>query len=310
MKKYIIGIDLGGTNTRIALVSENGRIIKRHQFSTKLYKNKDDLINAIADAVSRLIGESRLKKAQIMGIGIGAPGLVDSKKGIVHCLTNVPGWKNVNLKSLLERKTGIKTCIDNDVNLMAFAESKFGAAKGFNYVFCVTLGTGVGGGIVIGGRIYRGASQSAGEIGHVSINPNGPRCKCGSKGCLEAYIGNNAVVKMAKDMNKAYFTPQSITDAAKKGDYAAKQIWSNVAGFLSVGLAMVINVLNPDIIVIGGGMAGAGKFLFDPLRKNIQKNAMEVPAKAVKIVAAKLGNDAGIIGAAELVRVYNKVGPK
>jgi len=318
MKKYTIGIDLGGTNTKIALVGDSCDIIKREQFSTKLYKTKEDLVFAISGVIKKMISGYSLKESQISGIGIGAPGLVDSDRGIVHCLTNIPGWENVNLKNLLQRKIHFETYIDNDVNLMALAESKFGAAKGAKEVFCVTLGTGVGGGIVIDGKIYRGYTQSAGEIGHVSINSNGPKCNCGNKGCIESYIGNNAIVEnvvariksgtpsILKELTGGQLdkiTPHMITQAAKKGDKLSIQIWAIVAEYLSVGLVMVVNVFNPQIIVIGGGIAEAGKFLFDPLRKKVRENAIAVSSKAVHIVKAKLGNDAGIIGAAELVRM-------
>jgi glucokinase len=310
MKKYVIGVDLGGTNTKVALIGKGRDIIKRIRFATKAYKTKDRLVNAIVDAAGAVIKAQGLKPLQIQGIGIGVPGLVDSKRGIVHCLTNISGWENVNLKKIIKGKTGIHTQVDNDVNLMALAESRFGAAKGAKNVFCVTLGTGVGGGIVIDGRIYRGATQSAGEIGHVQLDPSGPKCNCGRRGCLEAYIGNSYVIKRATErlkkdqasILKGRITPELITEAAKEGDRFAIQIWKEVAEYLSTGLIFVVNVLNPQVIVIGGGMAAAGKFLFEPLIRKVRKDAMSVPAQKVRIVKARLGNDAGIIGAAELVR--------
>ena len=310
MKRYAIGIDLGGTNTKIGLVGFGGRVIGRKQFLTKKYPGSAKLINAIAAAVSGIITEHGLKLRQIAGVGVGAPGLIDSKNGIVHCLTNIPGFKDVNLKRLLRQKIGIPVYVDNDVNLMALAEYRFGAAKGAKNIFCITLGTGVGGGIVINGGIYRGSTQSAGEIGHVPVSFDGPRCNCGRRGCLEAYIGNSYVIKRAaerlkkgrRSVLKGRVTPELITEAARTGDRFAIQIWKEVAEYLSAGLVFVINVLNPEVIVIGGGMAEAGGFLFEPLIKKVRKDAMHVPAEGVKIVKARLGNDAGIIGAVELVR--------
>jgi glucokinase len=268
------------------------------------------LINAIASAVNDIVTERGLRPSQIAGIGIGAPGLIDSENGIVHCLTNIPGFEDVNIRRLLGQKTGIRVYVDNDVNLMALAEATFGAARGAKNVFCITLGTGVGGGIIINGGIYRGSTQSAGEIGHVPIGFGGPRCNCGRRGCLEAYVGNSYVIKRVAQRLKAgqrsalegRITPERITQAAKAGDRFAIQIWKEVAEYLAAGLVFVINVLNPDVIVIGGGMAEAGGFLFEPLIKKVRKDAMYVPVEGVKILKARLGNDAGIIGAAILVR--------
>jgi len=303
IKKYTIGIDLGGTNTKIALVAANGRIVRRTQFPTKAHKDKPALINAIASEAFGIIKLCGLKKSQVQGIGIGVPGLVDSKRGVVHYLTNISGWKHVNLSRELEKKTGIKTRVDNDVNLMALAEARFGAGRDSASLFCVTLGTGVGGGIVIDGEIYRGNTQSAGEIGHISVDPEGPKCNCGRKGCVEAYVGNSYVVKRAEQkMRKKGITPEQITKAAKKGDRAAMDIWKETAEYLGRGLVIVINLFDPETIVIGGGMIGAGEFIFKPLRGYIRKNALIVPAARVKIVKAKLGNNAGVIGAAELAR--------
>lgn len=290
--KYI-GIDLGGTNTKIALVNKSGRILERREFSTKSCQDKNSLIKAISENINQL----KVKGAS--GVGIGVPGLVDSKNGIVHHLTNIAGWKDVNLKKELERKTGLKVCVDNDVNLMALAESKYGAAKKALSVFCITLGTGVGGGIVINGEVYRGNTQSAGEIGHICIDQNGPKCNCGRRGCVEAYVGNSYIAK------KAGFTPESLTKLARQGDRRAKNIWKETAQYLGRGLVMVVNVFDPEVIVIGGGMTGAGDFLFKPLRDYVKKNALSVPGNKVKIVKAKLGNDAGVIGAAELAHENN-----
>lgn len=290
VKKYTIGIDLGGTYTKIALIGQGGRILERREFLTKAFKDKNALINAIAANINQL------KKKGVRGIGIGAPGLVDSKNGIVHYLTNIAGWKDVNLKKELEKRTGIKTCVDNDVNLMALAEARYGAGKNAASIFCVTLGTGVGGGIVINGEVYRGNTQSAGEIGHISIDANGPKCNCGRRGCVEAYVGNNYITK------RTHVTPDLLTKLAMQGNKRAKNIWKETAEYLGRGLVMVINVFDPAVIVIGGGMAGAGRFLFDPLKEYVRANALSIPAKKVKIVKAKLGNDAGVIGAAELAR--------
>ncbi len=317
-KRYTIGIDLGGTNTKLALVNDEGRIVARRLISTGEYPAKKAFIEAISDCVKEILRSKRLAPKAVRGIGIGTPGLVDSRKGIVYSLTNIPGWHRVSLKKLLERSTRLPVFVDNDVNLMALGELKFGAGRRAKNIVCLTLGTGVGGGIIIGGRLYRGATLSAGEIGHIPINENGPCCNCGGRGCLERYVGNKYIVALAarkirqgkktivtklvnNDLSKV--TPFILSKAAGRGDELAISIWQETGKHLGVALAGVVNLLNPEVIVIGGGVANAGKVLFDALRKTVRERAMEIPAKAVKIVRAKLGQDAGIMGAVVLVKL-------
>jgi len=317
MKKgYTIGIDLGGTNTKLALVDDKGRIVTRRLISTGEYPAKEAFIEAISGCVKEILAARGIKA--VRGIGIGTPGLVDSRKGIVYSLTNIPGWDRVFLKKLLERSTRLPVFVDNDVNLMALGELKFGAGIGVKNLICLTLGTGVGGGIIIDGRLYRGTTLSAGEIGHISINENGPRCNCGGRGCLERYVGNRYIVALAtrkirrgkktivtklvnNDLSR--ITPFVLSTAARRGDELAISIWQEMGKHLGVALSGVVNLLNPEVIVIGGGVANAGKVLFDALRKTVRERAMEIPVKAVKIVRGKLGQDAGIIGAVALVKL-------
>ncbi|MBU4376231.1 MAG: ROK family protein, partial [Candidatus Omnitrophica bacterium] len=211
----------------------------------------------------------------------------------------------------------IPVFVDNDVKVMALAEMKYGAGKGYKDAVCLTLGTGVGGAVIINGSLYRGASLVAGEIGHVPLNENGPACNCGSFGCLEAYVGreyflNNVrkklerspdslAMKMAEG-NLFSVTPELLQKAALKGDSIAKAAWREMGTHIGNALAGTVNLLNPEIIIIGGGIAGAGKILFDSIRSAVDKKSMKIQAKAVRIVKAKLGNDAGVIGAAEIVK--------
>lgn len=317
-KRYVIAIDLGGTNIKIAVIKNDNKIIKKLSVPTKSYKDKGALIDGLAQLCAKIISEARLKKTEIAGIGIGAPGLIDSKRGIINQLVNIKGFKDVPLKKLIEKKTGISTFLDNDVNVMTLGELYYGAGRGAKNLLCVTLGTGVGGGIVIDGKLYRGSSLSAGEIGHMPLNEEGPKCNCGGFGCMEKYVGNKyiaamaiqkikkakrgLVLKLAKG-NLRRITPEVISLAAKKGDKLARAVWKEIGGHLGVTLAGVINLLNPEMIVIGGGVAGAGRFLFEAARRTVRERAMEAPARAVKIVKAKLGNEAGLIGAAVLVRL-------
>jgi glucokinase len=307
---------LGGTNTKIGLVDRGGKIITKRVLSTKDYKKKEDLIEAIVNKIKEILTKGEVKKSELSGIGMGLPGLVDSRRGVIHYLPNVPGWENFALKSLMEKRMLIPTFIDNDVNVMTLAELKFGAAKGTKNAICLTLGTGVGGGIILEGRIFRGSSFAAGEVGHIPINVGGIKCPCGGWGCMERYVGNEYIVKRTKkeirrgrdslinrlthsDLRK--ITPQIISQAAKLKDKLAREIWQEVGRNLGVALVGVVNFFNPEKIIIGGGVSEAGRILFDEVRKTIKKRAMRVQAKSVKILKSKLGKDAGLIGAAMLV---------
>lgn len=301
---YYIGVDLGGTYTKIGLVDKKGKIIAKRTLKTMNYK-RSSLIDKIVDSIDKLLIEKKLKRRNISGIGMGLPGLIDSRRGVVRYLVNIPGWRNVYLKRLLEARLNIKTYIDNDVNLMTLGELYYGAGKNAGNLICITLGTGVGGGIVIDGKLYRGTDLVAGEIGHIPINEKGPRCNCGGIACIESYIGNRYLIKKLKKKNKK-FTFELVDKAARMGDRFAIRFWKEVGTKLGIALTGVINFLNPEKIVIGGGIANAGRFLFDPLKETVKKRAMKIQGKSVKIVKAKLGGDAGIIGAAILVKISTR----
>lgn len=301
-KKLIICIDLGGTNLKVALIDSKYNIKRREALNTKRFIKKENLILAIVESINRIIKINKLNKSNILGVGLGVPGPVDVNKGLVHFFPNIPGWKEVKLKGILEDKLRLPVFLDNDANLMSLAESKLGAAKGLKNAVCLTLGTGVGGGIILEGNIYRGASFSAGEIGHIPINEKGPRCKCGGYACLEAYIGNNKILREAKRVFKKRISLEDLSRMAKNGNKKASKIWSEVGRHLGIALVGIVNFFNPDAIVIGGGVAGAGKALFDILKEVVSRRAMNVQAKNVRILKAALGNDAGLIGAAILVK--------
>lgn len=304
MKPYFfIGIDLGGTNLKIALLDDGLHIKDRHVLSTRHFKSRDNLIEAIVQSTKATISGNALKPSQIKGVGIGLPGPVDAENGLVHFFPNIPGWRAVPLKDMLESRLHRVVFLDNDANLMALAEQRLGAAKGFKNVVCVTLGTGVGGGIIIENKLYRGSSFTAGEIGHLPINEKGPRCNCGGVACLEAYIGNRAILTRAKKLfHKKTLTLEELSALAKKRNRRAEDIWYNVGAYLGIALAATVNLLNPDAIVIGGGVANAGKALFDGLKATLRKRAMSVQSRHVKIYKASLGSDAGMVGAAILVK--------
>lgn len=301
-RKFIIGIDLGGTNLKIATLDLKYRVRHKAVLSTKRFLGKKSLISAIIDSINNIIKDNHSSRGNILGVGLGLPGPVDEKKGIVHFFPNIPGWKKVNLKDILEKRLKLPVFLDNDVKLMTLAEYNLGAAKGFKNAVCLTLGTGVGGGIVIGGNLYRGFSNAAGEIGHIPINERGPRCNCGGIACLETYVGNNRIISEAKRLFKKDISLEEISKLARKQNKLARAFWHNVAGHLASCLVGIVNLLNPDAIIIGGGIAGAGKILFNRTSEIILKQAMSLQARHVKILKAKLGNEAGLIGAAVMVK--------
>lgn len=301
-KRFIVGIDLGGTNLKIALLDLKYRIRHKEVLNTQRFTKKEGLISAIIDSVDKILKDNNLSRKSLLGVGLGLPGPIDYEKGIVHFFPNIPGWKEVKLKYILERKLRLPVFVDNDAKVMALAEYKLGAAKGSTNAICITLGTGVGGGVIINGRLYRGLSNAAGEIGHLPINEKGPRCNCGGRACLESYIGNNRILKEARKIFGHVITLEKLSYLASKGNHKAKAIWLKVAERLSVTLVGVVNLLNPDCIVIGGGVAGVGKVLFDNIKKIILTRAMSVQAGHVKVFKARLGNNAGLIGAAIMVK--------
>jgi len=321
--KYTIGVDFGGTYVKLALLrfAEGSYRIEGYSlFLTQNY-NRDELIEQLVIRIIKLKAESIYKGHKIKGVGIGVPGRVDFRQGIVCDLTNVSGWRNVNLRVQLETKIKVPVFIDNDANLMALAESRFGVAKGVDNCVCVTLGTGIGGGLILNGKIYRGTNFAAGEIGHITLNENGPVCACGSKGCAECYVGNHyileqAIQKMRKgaqtslktmiDKRYSNLTLEMISKAARQKDAFSMILWHEVGRHIGVLIAGIVNILNPEVVVLGGGVAKAGKLILDPIRMTVKQRAFKVSRTNLIIVVSKFKEKAGIIGAATLALESNR----
>jgi glucokinase len=301
-KMHIVGIDLAGTNLKIALLDEACRIIHKHTRPTENYREKDLLIQAIVDSVEHSLNQHGIKRSDCIGVGLGLPGPIDHDRGIVHFFPNIPGWKEVHLQKILKAAVSMPVFIDNDANVMALAEFKRGAAKGSRNAVCLTLGTGVGGGLILEGRLYRGTTYAAGEIGHMPINEKGPECNCGGIACLESYVGNRRIMQAVRRSFGREISLEDVSAMAYRGNKKAIALWDSVGVHLGIALVSVVNLLNPDRIVIGGGVANAGRILFDRVTETILARAMLVQAKAVRVVKAKLGNDAGMIGAGLLVK--------
>ncbi len=312
-----IGIDVGGTNVKIALVDDNGKIIYSNSVPTYAKMGYEYTVNNIKQAIRDLMKETNTTPTDIEGIGFDFPGQVDCKTGVVKLAPNIPGWVNVPIAQMIEDEFHIPTRIDNDVRCAALGELKFGAGRGCENFICITVGTGIGSGIVINGKVVRGATNAAGELGHIKLQMNGgPICGCGDTGCLEAFASGPAIVAMAQDYIKGgkstkfremaaaeggEITPYMVAKAAEEGDPVAKRIFEIVGEYIGIGLTSVINLLNPERVIIGGGVAESGELLLGPIRKTIKERAMVVAGNAVEIVPAQLGNSAGVIGASMLI---------
>ncbi len=304
MSQVTVGVDIGGTNIKVGLVGSSGKIVARTVLKTEsCSQNKNKLIKAVILAIEELLEEKRLNKKNVLGIGFGFPGLVNPEKGIVTFLPNISGWKNVPLKQIIAKETGVPVFIDNDVNLVTLAEWKFGAGKGKENLLCMTLGTGVGSGLILNGLLYRGEGFVAGELGHMPLNEKGPGCNCGGEACFERYVGNRYLMARAGKIfkNKNIQLPD-VFALAEHGNVRAVQFWEETATHIGNAFVGVVNLLNPSLIIVGGGVSNNYKYLGPTINKIIKKRAMKVQAGMVKIVRAKLGDDAGIIGAQVLVK--------
>ena len=303
MGKYVIGIDVGGTNIKMGLVSAKAKVIDRSEFATRSFaRDRKELIRQIAGEIKRLMDKNGLARNDVQGIGIGLPGLIDTPNGIVRFLPNIPGWRNVPLKKKLEKKLGIPVYLENDVNLITLGEWRYGAGRGVKNMVCMTLGTGVGSGLILDGQLYRGPGFAAGELGHMPLNEHGDACGCGGYGCLETYVGNKRLVALAQKMTrKKDVSLEEMYTLAKKGNAVALKFWEQTATHIGNNLVGVVNLLNPERIVIGGGVSNNHEFLFKTIYAVIQKRAMPTQAAMVKITRTQLGNDAGILGAQVLV---------
>lgn len=314
-KKYNIGVDIGGTNVKIALVDEKGIIAYSNSVPTRAEMGYEYTIQNIINTIKESLKESNNDISNIGGIGFGLPGQIDSMNGIVRLLPNIPGWVEVPLAKIVQSEFNVPVKLDNDVRVATLGELNFGAGKGCQNLVCITVGTGVGSGIVLNGQLIRGASMTAGEIGHVVVEKdNGEICGCGSRGCLEAYASGPSVVKMAKEYIMGgkstkfkeiaqgnEITPFMVYEAAKQGDAVAKQIFNIVGEYLGVAMVSVVNLLNPEKIIVGGGVGQAGDLILNPIREAIQKRCIPTSAAAVSVVPAQLGESAGVVGASILV---------
>jgi glucokinase len=316
--QYIIGVDLGGTKIFAGAVSVDGT--RAHGMRTLATQADvggadgvvDRIVGLIEDVILDTIKETGATREDFLGVGIGAPGPLDREKGIVVVAPNL-GWRDFPLRDRVSSRVKLPATLDNDANCATVGEWWLGAARGGNTVVGITIGTGIGGGLIINGELYHGASDVAGEIGHTTIDVNGRHCKCGNYGCLEAYASGPAIATRARealvredttsslpsmvDNQLDRITAETVYDAAKKGDALANEIVRDTARYLGAGIATLLNVINPDVVVIAGGVTRAGEALMGPLRAEVRRRAFNPAVKAARIVLAELPGTAGVVGA-------------
>lgn len=317
---YTIGIDLGGTNIAAGIVDENMNIAAKESVPTKMPRSAEEIISDMASLAVKIAGDLKISMDEVKWIGIGTPGTANCETGIVEYSCNLD-FKNVPLVSLMEEKTGKKVFIENDANAAAYGEFKAGAAKGSKSAIAITLGTGIGGGIILNGRILHGFNFAGAELGHTVIVQNGRECGCGRKGCWEAYASATGLANLTKGSMNAHkdsamwkiangdtknVNGKTAFDAMRAGDDAGSKVVDEYIKYLGCGLVNVINIFQPEVLCIGGGICKEGDNLLRPLSKIIEKERYSKYSKnQTKLCVAKLGNDAGIIGAALIGELYN-----
>lgn len=319
MKNKFIGIDLGGTNISAGIVTRDGRILHEVRRKTNAHRPSDEVIADIAGAAKQALKEHGTDISEIESIGVGSPGAIDDENGVVIFAGNL-NWVNVPLKDKLEGALGIPAYVSNDANVAAYAEYLFGSGKNRKSLYLITLGTGVGGGYVLDGKIQSGFHGVGMEIGHMVLVPEGKLCTCGNLGCLESYASATGIINMGKEAmkqntdcaiaKKAKGDPKNVSakliiDLAKKGDKIALDIFNDYTRYLAYAVVNIINFNDPEVIIFGGGVSKAGDFLIGSIKSKVAPRVFCKQAPYSEIILSKMGNEAGVIGAALLGEQYS-----
>jgi glucokinase len=304
----VLAIDIGGTKLAAGVVDADGRMLVRGEVPTLATEGLEPVLGRIVGLGRELLARPEVVRAPVQRIGVGCAGPVDLKAGLVFRPPNLPGWTRVPLTDHLQRALGLPTVLENDANAAALGEFRYGAGRGARSIVYMTVSTGIGGGIILDGKVWHGVKDAAGEIGHITVCPDGPLCGCGNRGCLEAMSSGPSIARRAREIVAsgrqtrlgAIPTPAAadVVRLALEGDAAAAEVWADAVGYLGIGVAAVITFLAPERIVIGGGVTKAGDALFQPLREEVRRRVTLVPVDSVPILPAALGPDVGILGAA------------
>jgi glucokinase len=304
----VLAIDIGGTKLAAGIVDAAGRILARGEVPTLAAEGPARVLERIVDLGKSLLGRSEVPVNAVQRIGVGCAGPVDRLAGLVLNPPNLPGWTRVALVDHLRQAFGLPAILENDANAAALGEFRYGAGQGARSLVYLTVSTGIGGGIVLDGKIWHGLKDAAGEIGHMTLAPNGPLCGCGNRGCLEAIASGPSIARRAREALAAgrssrlgevpSLTAADVVRLAREGDEVAREVWEETVRFLGLGVAAAIMILAPERVVIGGGVTEAGEFLFEPLRGEVRGRVKLVPMESIPILPAALGRDVGILGAA------------
>lgn len=319
MAKKLIGVDLGGTTIKFAILTENGEIQQKWSLRTNILDDGSHIVPDIINSINHHLDLYKMSRDQFIGIGMGTPGTIDRERGTVIGAYNL-NWKTTqNVKEEIEQGTGMQFALDNDANVAALGERWKGAGNEGDDVAFITLGTGVGGGLISNGKLIHGVVGAGGEVGHMIVKPDGYLCTCGNHGCLEQYASATGIVHIAQDKAEEYegnsrlkamidngdeITAKIVFDLAKENDYLANTVVDEVCFYLGLATANLSNALNPEYLVIGGGVSAAGEFLLKRVKQNFEKFAFPTVRTSTQLKLAELGNDAGVIGAASLARQF------
>jgi glucokinase len=313
-RRIAVGIDLGGTDLKVGLVDDRGHLLRGDSHSTHLADGPNGLVQQMVSLVDTLIDGEGMERTDLAGVGIGSPGPLSPSQGRIHHAANLPGWKDIPLAAMLCDKLDMPVAVDNDANVAALAEAWIGAGRDVDSLALLTLGTGIGGGIIMGGKVFHGHFENAAELGHTIVEPLGVECTCGQRGCLERYASAAGVARMlteaiqggtecslSQDVRAGReITSEDVVAAAKAGDAAALRVWNEACRYLAIACINIQHAINPALVVLGGGMSAAGSFLLDRVREHFDKMKWFLHDDYPAVVLARLGNEAGTIGAARL----------
>ena len=303
----VAGIDIGGTKIALAVANLEGRVLEKTRFPARTSeRGPHAIIEEALAGVERLLGETG---SCLAAVGIGCGGPLDRRRGLILSPPNLPGWDEFPIVRLVEERLGVPALLDNDANAAALGEHRYGAGRGYRHLVYITQSTGIGGGVIVGGRLVHGVYDGAGEVGHMTVLPDGPECGCGGRGCLEALCSGTGIARRMRErlaagaasalaaLSPSEVTARAVAEAARAGDAVATAVWDEMIHHLAVGVGNLFNVLAPEAVVIGGGVAEAGEQLFKPLRVRVRERVRMLPPEKINILQASLGGDSALHGA-------------
>ncbi len=308
MPATVFGIDIGGTKLAVGAVNADGEILGMDETPTRAAEGPERVLDRVVGLAKHVLAMPGVSWRVIQRIGIACSGPMDREAGLVFKAPNLPGWVRVPVVKHIEDALALPAILENDANAAALGEFRYGVGKGMDSLVYLTVSTGIGGGIILGGKIWHGVNCGAGEVGHIMLVPDGPPCGCGSRGCLEALSSGTAIARRARELLEAggtsrlrdipNFDASDVARLAQEGDALAGEVWQAAVKHLSLGIVAIITILGPELIVIGGGVSRAGDFLFEPLRQEVRRHVKVVPVESLRILPAALGRNVGILGAA------------